>query len=160
MLVVYDLYSAFPHTRPLAFIPVICFPEWRSLQSLISSLADSGGDRQTPRYRSVSVDGRCGDLTQSEARAHAHRWKHVSPFYTDAGCPQSYTSCRWISAAASGDSCSSVLYIHSIRMWITGGIPGLNVSWFIVSFNLGERCSWFAPFGHYNNGKLKKQKQN
>lgn len=61
-----------PTYRPGAFILAICIPGWRSLQTLTSSLADSGGDRQTPRYRSVSAAGRCGDLTQSEPRTHAH----------------------------------------------------------------------------------------
>lgn len=61
-----------PTHRPRAFMPAISIPEWRSLQSLTSSLADSGGDRQTPRYRSVSADGRRGDLTQSEPCTCAH----------------------------------------------------------------------------------------
>lgn len=73
------------HTyRPRAFRPAICIPEWRSLQSLTSSLAVSRGDRQTPGYRSVSADGRCGDLTQSEPRRHA-LWMEAH-FYPSRRC--------------------------------------------------------------------------
>lgn len=70
-----------PTHRPRAFMPAICILERRSLQSLTSSLADSRGDRQSPRYRSVYADGRCGNLTQSEPRTHAN-WieAHFSSF--------------------------------------------------------------------------------
>ena len=76
-------------------------------------------------------------------------------FYT--GCAKSYTSCRGMLAATSGDS-RVLLYTTSIYMWIACGIAGSNFSWFILSLYLGDRCSWVATLGYYNDGeKFKKQ---
>ena len=48
LLVMYDLYSVFPHLALRVVILVICIPEWRIQLSFTSLLADSRGDRQTP----------------------------------------------------------------------------------------------------------------
>ena len=145
------IYTVSSHTQARAFIPAIHIHEWRSLTS---SLTDSGGDRQTPRYRSVSAGGRCGDLPQSEPRTHAHWMKARSSHLHRCRLRKvlAYTSCRGISAATSGDSLVC-LYSTSTYIWITCGIPGSNVAWFIVSLYWDERCLWLAELGYYNKGE-------
>lgn len=139
-----------PTHRPRAFILAISIPEWRSLQTLTSSLADSGGDRQTPRYRSVSVDGRCGDLTQSEPRTHTHWMEaHFFPLRRRRVCAALYLMQRQIHAEILVFFCSRHPYT-----WVTCGI------WFIVSFYCSGICSQFAILGLKTTVRKRKKKQN
>lgn len=72
-----------PTRRPSAFVAAIYMSE-RGLWSLTFSLADRRGDRQTPSYRSVFADSRCGDLIQSESCTH------VSLFFPDVDRARSH----------------------------------------------------------------------
>lgn len=68
--------------------------------------------------------------------------KHISLSYPDTGRAQSYTLCRGMFEATSGNSivllCSTSTY-----MWSTCGILSKNISWFIATLYLCGRCYWF-----------------
>lgn len=82
-----------PTHRLRAFIPVISIPERRSLQTLTSSLADSGGWQTDPQ-----VTGRfllMADVVIWHSLNLAHmltEWKHVSPFHTHAEYMNSFVT--------------------------------------------------------------------
>lgn len=80
------IYMLGSHTQAEGFHIDYLYSEWRNLQGLTYSLADSGGDRQTPRYLSVSAEGRCGDLTQSEPCTHAPCSEHVCKLHRCTVC--------------------------------------------------------------------------
>ncbi len=139
-----------PTHRPRAFIPVICIPDWVKEFAVSPPhwLTAEVTDRPAGTG-AFSADGRCGDLTQSEPwHTCLLNESTFRSFHTDVGCAQSYTSCRGMSAATSGDSLV-LLCTTSVYMWIPCAIPGSNFSWFILFYV--SRCLWFTTTGHYES---------